>query len=240
MVDRSRRTLLAAVAGVTTLAGCGGGETSSTVSPSDSEQPTESPSSTTTESSTATATPPPLETSDLAFSVNVVRQASEDAPGKVRASLTNRLGRAVRLVGGHLIPVSGGVADGSNDALLLLPEESDRINDYSWTRDGDPEGRARLRDATYDGCWRAPGDGFLRTDLADAAELSDGETVEAEFYPLAPAGADCPQGSYTVQEELSVEGTDQSIHTELTLDVAAEGSLAVEGSLSVGDTTGSA
>jgi len=230
MVQQSRRTLLAALAGVTAIAGCSGDEPSSAT---ESEQPSESPSAT-TESSTPT--PEPIEASELTFVGSVVRQPSSEAPGKVRASLTNRSGGTLHLLGGHLMPVSGGIADGPDETLLLLPDESDRINEYSWTKDGDPiEEAVSTQAATYDGCWRAPGDGFRRTDLADAAELADEGTVDAEFYPLAAAGADCPNGRYTVREQLSVEGTGQTVRTQLAVDVGADGRLAAEGSLTVDD-----
>lgn len=173
--------------------------------------------------------------SKLELAGSVVRQPSESEPGQIRASLTNQTVGTVRLAG--LAPVSGGVADGPDDALLVLPDQSDRINSYHWTTDGDPGETATIDDATDEGCWRAPGNGFLRTDLGDTTEIHGAEAVEANFYPLAAAGADCPQGRYTVRETLTAEGSGTSVTTELTIDIGADGRLAAEGSLTAGEGT---
>lgn len=238
MTYLKRRKLLAVLAGMGGLAGCNNdGPAATTEDPSAtstaSSTPPESPTPTESPTATRTPTPSPVTAEDLEFVGSVVRQPSDSAPGQVRASLTNRAERTLGLIGGLLIPVSGGVANGPDDALLLYPDQSDAINEYKWTIDGELRTAEDRRSITYEDCWRAPGDGLVRTALADAADIPPDLTAEADFYPLAAAGADCPEGSYTVGQEITVRSTEQTLRTELTVTIDGDGRLAAEGSLTV-------
>lgn len=83
----------------------------------------------TTESPTPTdrAASSPIDASDLEFVVSVVRQPSEAAWDRVRASLTDDSGEARSFAGGDPLPVTATVTDGPNENLLLFPRQIGRL-----------------------------------------------------------------------------------------------------------------
>lgn len=234
MDQQSRRRLLAGLAGLTTLAGCNDTGTPTetqepTATPTDSE--TAAPTDTSTASETPTPTPTPISADDLEFVAGVVRQPSESAPGRIFASLTNNADRTLGLIGGDPLPVSNGVDDGPDNTLLLYPDQSDTINEYHW-EDTDAEG---LDAVTYDGCWRAPSGVLARTDLGTGIDLSPGLSVAAEYTPLGLPDADCPEGTYTAAEEVTLRRSEQTLGLELDVTVESDGELATAGRLTLGD-----
>lgn len=231
MTDWRRRKLLAALSGATTLAGCSGGSTTTddtttaaTRSPTATDTPTPSPTSSPTE----TKTPKPVQSSELEYTGSVVRQPSEAASGKIRASLTNRSGRTLTISGGAPFPTSTTVDDGPTP-LVLLPDEDDRRNEYRWN---DSSETADVDDATYDGdCWRAPS-WVLSTAAEDGETIPDDLTAAADLYLLAGPDSDCPVGTYTVQVPQMVRETEQFFRAELTAEVTSDRQLSVTGALS--------
>lgn len=233
MTDWGRRKLLAALAGTTTLTGCSGNLTTATDDTptttatrplTASDTPTPSP----TRSPTDTETPNLVQASELEYTGSVVRQPSEAAPGKIRASLTNRSGRTLTVSGGGPFPTSTTVDDGPTP-LVLLPDVDDRANEYRWN---DNSETADIEDASYDGdCWRAPS-WVLSTAAGDSETIPDDLTAAADLSLLAGPDSDCPVGTYTVEVSQLVRETEQLFRAELTVEVTAERRLSVTGALS--------
>lgn len=233
MTDWGRRKLLAALAGATTVTGCGGNSmtatddtttTTATRSLTGTDTPTPSP----TASPTNTETPKPVQASELEYTGSVVRQPSEAAPGKIRASLTNRCGRTLTISGGGPFPTSTAVDDGPTP-LVLLPDEDDRANEYLGN---DNSETADIDDAGYDGaCWRAPA-WVLSTAAEDSETVPDDLTAAADLYLLAGPDSECPVGTYTVEVSQMVRETEQFFRAELAVTVTTDRRLSVTGALS--------
>jgi hypothetical protein len=234
-----RRTLLASLAGVVGLAGCSGrGPSSPTEGSPTATVDSTTPTASRTPAETATASPPPtpspIDASDFEFVVSVVRQPSETAPGRIRASLTNRSGEERSLTGGDPLPVTATVTDGPDEALLLFPDQADVFNSYWWA-DGDEErDAATIDDAVYDGCWRAPAP-LWSTAAGAGVIVPEGLTIAADYYPLAHSDDGCPTGSYTVGGgKLGVIVDDAAwMQPSMTVEITAERALSVSGSLSI-------
>lgn len=250
MPSPNRRRVLVAMAGLSAFSGCSAtsGDASSTATkPPRTETPTPTRSATTTRSESPTPTPTETETSepatavsasDLEFLVTVVRQPSSDAPGRVRAGLTNHTDRTLLVTGGDPVPVGFDTSlakqvDASTP-LKLFPQQSDAVNQYVSAESGEP---LTVADAVYEGCWSMP-DRVIQTAEGGAVELTSGASAVADYFPLGVPDADCPKGTYRASGEMHAEsesGPVASIDTTMQVTVGTRGSLSVSGSMDVSE-----
>lgn len=248
MPSPNRRRVLAAMAGISAFSGCSATsgdvpstatETPHTDTPTATHTatgtPSESPTPTATE--TETAEPPELVSeSDFEFLVTVVRQPSRDAPGRVRAGLTNHTDRTLLVTGGDPVPVGfetnrAEQVDASTP-LKLFPQQSDAVNQYMSAESGEP---LTVADAVYEGCWIMP-DRVLQTAEGGAVELTSGASAVADYFPLGVPDDDCPEGTYRAYGEMDAQsesGTVARIDTKMEITVGTSGKLSVSGSMEV-------
>lgn len=258
MVPPTRRRVLASLAGLGALAGCSardadGPAASATdgrpatatptprptstrrPTPTDSPRPTDSPTPTDTE--TPTDTPVPASALDLEFVVTVVRQPTDAAPGRVRASLTNHNDATFEFSGGDPLPVGYDTLDArpvdASASLALFPPESDRVNSYQFHESNEP---AAVDDAVYDCCWKLP-DSVISTVAGMAVAVSPDASVTADYFPLGYDGDGCPAGTYEAHGEMFARPNGGlavgKVRTTMRVQVARSGSLAASGSLRV-------
>ncbi|WP_430505064.1 hypothetical protein [Haloparvum sp. PAK95] len=240
MMQPERRRVLAALAGITTLGGCSTSSESNPTSPKPNS--TEIETTTQTRHQTKTDTPTPeekkkhLSDSDLEFLVTVVRQPSENSPGRIRAALTNHMNVSLEVTGGDPLPVGKNILDAdridASSPLMLFPQQSDTKNEYMSADSGDP---LSIEDAIYGDCWAMP-DNILQTAAGMGLILSPNASVVADYFPLAHPGADCPKGTYRVYGEIAIESENRSqeiVETEMEVAVGKEDLLSVDGTLSL-------
>lgn len=241
MVPPTRRHVLASVAGLGGLGGCtslGARESTGTTTKTDSPD-ARSPEPTDTDSPTppdTSSTPTSSFALDLEFLAVVVRQPSEDAPGRIRASLTNHTDETIVLEGGDPLPGGYGVEQvDASTPLVLFAEESDRINYYQWRESHEP---ATIDDAVYDGCWKLPDD-IVSTLAGSQVRLPQNTTVAADFFVLGEPEAGCPSGTYEAHGGEMLAHPDETtrpyraVTTKMQIQVGPSGSFSVEGSVRV-------
>lgn len=249
MPSRSRRRVLASLAGAAVLAGCTTGDPPRTGAGTDTDttgrNPTASPSPTSAESttqtpseSTARSTPVSLSAADLGFDVTIARQPDDRVPGRIRASLTNLTGRSVALSGGDPLPVGFDTIDtervDASTPLMLFPQQADATNEYMNADTGEP---LTIEDAAHDECWRMPAR-IVHTAAAMALELSPDADVVADYFPLGYPDAGCPAGTYEAHGDMSVQSLVDGepigrIQTTMRVKVTQEGTLSVDSSMRV-------
>lgn len=249
MPSPNRRRVLAAMAGLSAFSGCSATsedvpstatETPRTDTPTATQAatgtPSEPPTSTATE--TEAAEPPELVSeSDFEFLVTVVRQPSSDAPGRVRAGLTNHTDRTLLVTGGDPVPVGfdTNLAEqvDASTPLKLFPQQSDAVNEYSGVDSGES---LAISDAVYEECWKMPE--FIRqTAEAGGLELTPGASAVADYFPLGVPDAQCPNGTYRAYGEMWAESERGYIgRIDTTMEVTVgDGALSIDGSMSVSE-----
>lgn len=249
MPSPNRRRVLAALAGISVFSGCSATsedvpstatETPRTATPTATQTatgtPSESPTPTATE--TETAEPPELVSeSDFEFLVTVVRQPSSDAPGRVRAGLTNHTDRTLLVTGGDPVPVGFDTnraeqVDASTP-LKLFPQQSDAVNQYMSAESGEP---LTVADAVYEGCWIMP-DRVIKTAESGGLELTPEASAVADYFPLGVPDADCPNGTYRAYGEMWAESERGYVgRIDTTMEVTVgDGALSIDGSMSVSE-----
>lgn len=258
MVPPTRRRVLASLAGLGALAGCPSRDAdepagtatdrrpatdaatprpTSTRRPTATDSPTHTDTETPTDTGTATDTPIPASALDLEFVVAVVRQPSDAAPGRVRASLTNHNDATFEFSGGDPLPVGYDTLDArpvdASASLALFPPESDRVNSYQFHESNEP---ATVDDAVYDGCWKLP-DSVISTAAGMAVAVSPDVSVAADYFPLGYDWEACPAGTYEAHGEMFARPEGRlavgKVRTTMRVRIARSGSLSASGSLRV-------
>lgn len=256
MPSVKRRQLLVALGGLSALGGCsspsGTGRTSSNPVRGSASHDGSPLSATATTSATTRPTTPkegPSSTfvttvaADFEFVVAVLRQPSERAPGRLRASLTNHRDAPLAVAGGDPVPISGDIEQvAASSPLVLFPDLRDSINEYRYVDTHDP---ASIEDAVRDGCWQLP-DAYYMTAAGQGVKLPPGASAVADLFPLGHPDSPCPEGLYESADELTVRALSEPrptsdgdsrlwgrIHVTLRIRVAASGSIFVTGDLDV-------
>lgn len=194
MPSLNRRQLLVALGGSSALGGC----SAPTSRPADdASSRTDAPSSTVASTTVA----------ELEFVVAVLRQPSETAPGRIRASLTNHRDATLGVSGGDPLPISGYVEEvDASGPLLLFPQQSDSINEYRYDETDVP---ASMGDAVRDGCWHLPNT-YYYTLAGRGLRLPPGASVTGDLFPLGHPDATmrvrvASSGSIFVTGDLKLE-----------------------------------
>lgn len=214
---QTRRSALRVAGGL--LMGALGGCATSPSKPG----PTDSPHS--TPASVTSPTTSPSRSNSLGFSGEILGQASDEAPARVEATLSNDGSTAVEV--------------GYGPTLLFTANGS---MDYDWPEDLvlDPEGYIGPWDDPYrtdDGCWRFPEDGqrLVQSSLVwRTLDPDESLSEEYDIYTHGDSPSCLPSGIYRFQDGGFVEREGQSITFTLKLEVREDMRLAsIDGDLTI-------
>lgn len=134
----------------------------------------------------------------LSATTNVVRPATDESPATISIAVTNETEttQTYRFGGGRPISDFVGTRAGSDDKILLVPEDMDGISIVDRNDDDALEVIPEMRDGK---CWTAI-DRIISEELLQKVSLEPGESLSGQYRVLSYDGC-ASRGTYTFEND---------------------------------------